>query len=259
MSFDPYQVLGEEREVSSEVLKASYRRLVRENHPDVAPDKAAATIRMAQINQAWHLIGDPQKRAQFDARARLAEIKSQNQARQARESAQRARSTSPKSPAPRVKPAAPQSRAATREKSARRQKSTSRTKPARPNASPRREMRLLHQISLASQLFHRERKVKEATALCRAVLLADGRNVAARELMGDIFAHQGLFDYALMMFDQALQIAPDDAMLRRKRDRLEIAYSQSKAAPRAEKNTRPSLWNRLRAKFSRQQATGNRQ
>ncbi|MBW3638031.1 MAG: DnaJ domain-containing protein, partial [Armatimonadetes bacterium] len=246
MSFDPYQVLGEEREVSFEVLKASYRRLVRDNHPDVAPDKTAATIRMAQINQAWRLVGDPQKRAEFDSRARLAEIESQNQARQARESAQRARSTPQKSP-PRAKPAVPQSRAATREKSARRQKSTSRTKVARHNASPMREMRLVHQISLASQLFHRERKVKEATALCRAVLLADGRNVAARELMGDIFAYQGLFDYALMMFDQALQIAPDDAMLRRKRDRLEIAHSQSNAAPHPEKSTRPSLWHRLRA------------
>lgn len=238
---EPYLVLGVPRDAPFPVLKASYRRLVRDNHPDVARDKAAATVRMAQINQAWQLVGDPQKRAAFDAQWRLAQIERENQQRQAREKATRARLHPEKAPPERLKPSP-------RPEIARGQNHRKTTK--KPNAATMREMRLMHQVLVASQLFHREKKIKEATALCRQVLLADGRNVAARELMGDMFAHQGHFQYALMMFDQALQIAPEDQMLRRKRDLLERTQSQTEA-PRAVKKARPTLLGRLRAKLKK--------
>jgi curved DNA-binding protein CbpA len=245
MSFDPYMVLGEAREVSFETLRASYRRLVRENHPDVAQDKTVATVRMAQINEAWRLIGDPQKRAAFDAAWRQGQAERENQQRKAREKAARARvqpervlpkrATSPNSPS------APRGRSS--------DKKLGRSGVDGKNSRPSRDMRLMHQVLVASQLFHRERKTKEAIALCRQVLLADGRNVAARELMGDIFAHQGHFQYALMMFDQAIQIAPEDQVLRRKRDMLERAQYDAQT-PQPKKVARPTLWNRLRSKLS---------
>jgi curved DNA-binding protein CbpA len=62
---DPYKTLQVDREAEDEVIAAAYRRLARKYHPDVAADPQAAT-RMAAINAAWEIIGDPMRRAAFD-------------------------------------------------------------------------------------------------------------------------------------------------------------------------------------------------
>jgi len=63
--FDPYKTLQVDPEAEDEVIQAAYRRLARKYHPDVAPGADAAT-RMAAINAAWELIGEPAARAAFD-------------------------------------------------------------------------------------------------------------------------------------------------------------------------------------------------
>jgi curved DNA-binding protein CbpA len=62
---DPYKTLQVDPEAEDEVIAAAYRRLARKYHPDVnaGPDVAA---RMAAINAAWEVIGDPLRRAAFD-------------------------------------------------------------------------------------------------------------------------------------------------------------------------------------------------
>jgi curved DNA-binding protein CbpA len=59
---DPYEVLGVERGASEATIKAAWRRLARQHHPDVSgPDAAAtraATRRMAQINAAYEALRD---------------------------------------------------------------------------------------------------------------------------------------------------------------------------------------------------------
>lgn len=68
---DAYKVLQVDPEAEDEVIQAAYRRLARKYHPDMAEgDEAAA--RMAAINAAWELIGEPDARAAYD-QARLAE------------------------------------------------------------------------------------------------------------------------------------------------------------------------------------------
>jgi curved DNA-binding protein CbpA len=62
---DPYKTLQVDREAEDEVIAAAYRRLARKYHPDVTGEPEAAT-RMAAINAAWELIGDPNRRAAFD-------------------------------------------------------------------------------------------------------------------------------------------------------------------------------------------------
>jgi curved DNA-binding protein CbpA len=64
---DPYKTLQVDPEAEDEVIQAAYRRLARKYHPDVAPG-AEAAARMAAINAAWELIGDPAARAAFDRR-----------------------------------------------------------------------------------------------------------------------------------------------------------------------------------------------
>lgn len=62
---DPYKTLQVDREAEDEVIAAAYRRLARKYHPDVAASPEAAA-RMAAINAAWEVIGEPARRAAFD-------------------------------------------------------------------------------------------------------------------------------------------------------------------------------------------------
>ena len=62
---DPYKVLQVDSEAEDEVVQAAYRRLARKYHPDVSPGPEAAA-RMAAINAAWELLGDPARRADLD-------------------------------------------------------------------------------------------------------------------------------------------------------------------------------------------------
>jgi curved DNA-binding protein CbpA len=62
---DPYKTLQVDPEAEDEVIQAAYRRLARKYHPDLA-DTAEAAARMAAINAAWELIGDPTARQAFD-------------------------------------------------------------------------------------------------------------------------------------------------------------------------------------------------
>ena len=69
---DPYKILQVDSEAEDEVIQAAYRRLARKYHPDLAATPEAAT-RMAAINAAWELIGDPAARRAFDRARRAAD------------------------------------------------------------------------------------------------------------------------------------------------------------------------------------------
>jgi curved DNA-binding protein CbpA len=62
---DPYKILQVDSEAEDEVIQAAYRRLARKYHPDLATAPEAAN-RMAAINAAWELIGEPAARKAYD-------------------------------------------------------------------------------------------------------------------------------------------------------------------------------------------------
>ncbi len=68
--FDPYRVLEIDAEVSDDAVRAAYRRLARRFHPDLASEPDAAA-KMAVVNRAWELIGEPKARARYDRDRRL--------------------------------------------------------------------------------------------------------------------------------------------------------------------------------------------
>lgn len=65
MAHDYYAVLGVHRNATDAELKRAYRRLALEFHPDKNPDKAAEE-KFKEINEAYAVLSDPQKRAYYD-------------------------------------------------------------------------------------------------------------------------------------------------------------------------------------------------
>jgi molecular chaperone DnaJ len=63
---DYYETLGVSRDASADDIKRAYRSLARKHHPDVASDKARAEHQFKEINEAYEVLSDPQKRAQYD-------------------------------------------------------------------------------------------------------------------------------------------------------------------------------------------------
>jgi len=64
MDIDAYLVLGVGRDASASEIRAAYRRSARIHHPDQVRGDAAV---MAQVNAAWRVLGDPARRAAYDA------------------------------------------------------------------------------------------------------------------------------------------------------------------------------------------------
>ncbi len=64
---DPYDMLGVDRSASAAEIKRAYRKLAKESHPDRHKGDARAKDRFAEINAAYEVIGDKDKRAQFDS------------------------------------------------------------------------------------------------------------------------------------------------------------------------------------------------
>src|SRR5580700_9854830 len=63
---DYYDILGVAPDASGEEIKRAYRALARQHHPDVSADKSVAEHRFKEINEAYEVLSDPNKRAQYD-------------------------------------------------------------------------------------------------------------------------------------------------------------------------------------------------
>jgi DnaJ-class molecular chaperone len=63
---DPYRILNVPREAGQAAIKAAYRELAKRLHPDRNPGDLRAEQRFKQVTQAYELLRDPAKRAQFD-------------------------------------------------------------------------------------------------------------------------------------------------------------------------------------------------
>lgn len=66
MNKEYYEILGVSKDASEDDIKKAYKNLAKEHHPDVAKNKEEAEKKFKEINEAYQVLKDPQKRKQYD-------------------------------------------------------------------------------------------------------------------------------------------------------------------------------------------------
>ena len=64
---DPYSVLGVAKTASADEIRKAYRRLAKQNHPDLHPGDKDAEARFKEISAAHSLLSDAEQRKRYDA------------------------------------------------------------------------------------------------------------------------------------------------------------------------------------------------
>lgn len=63
---DYYKILGVDKNIPQQDVRAAYRKRAKQFHPDLHPNDPKAKAKFQALNEAYEVIGDPQKRAQYD-------------------------------------------------------------------------------------------------------------------------------------------------------------------------------------------------
>ncbi len=205
-----YEVLGLAPSATTDQIKKKYRELARKYHPDIAQDKDFSQRVFTQINQAYRVLADPDRRAQYNST--LGAIK-------------------PVAPAPAPTPAA------TRPSAPAAGAASTAASPKAAAPSPERAKAISQLLGNADRAIM-DSKPLEARGFCMKVLEIDAQNVRGLVMMGDALVMMGQTEDAAVQYRKALAISPSP-LIQSKLSRLEQNMASNKTRELAGKTTRP--------------------
>ena len=247
---DYYALMGLNPKASHEEIKKRYRELARRYHPDVNHNPDAAH-KIKTINEAYHVLGDPDRRADYEAN-RLYQTPIVRptatataphpdpvgqRASSSETSGPRSFRATPSTPPPSQRPAAEAdydgfgrvikeaSRRAASEMAAN-TNSTRRTAAQRQSEEAATHVK---QMVSEAQLEYINRRYTKAEKLCRQAIKLDNHNAVAYELLGDCARKLGDTEAAIQAYSYAIQMNPRNQSVQVNLDRL--TGGSSKHAP----------------------------
>ncbi len=189
-----YEVLGLPPSATTDQIKKKYRELARKYHPDIAQDKVFSQRLFTQINQAYRVLADPERRAQYnvtlDSSPRSAAPPAQSAARP---TAQNSAQAAPQAAAP---------------------------------PSPQK-IQAIGQLLGNADTAIMASKPLEARGFCVKVLEIDPKNLRALVLLGDALVMMGQPEDAAVQYRNALAISASP-MIQAKLSRLEQGTPSNK-------------------------------
>ena len=78
---DPYKVLGLSKDASQDDIRKAHRKLVRRHHPDANPEDPRAEERFKEMQRAYEVLSNPEKRREYDKRLRTSPRRSSSRPR----------------------------------------------------------------------------------------------------------------------------------------------------------------------------------
>ena len=244
---DYYQMLGLAPTATPEEIKKRYRELARRYHPDVNPDPAASQ-QIKAVNEAYHTLNDPDRRALYDAHRVLDQADAPRASGGSRPTSPPKGASSAAGAPPRPQgtrpPESPRtagtgsSRPYSGERAGfngfgRTAPDDSRTEPPPHSASTAQQSArkptnretppqavTVNSLLSEAQLAFVNRRYREAEMLCKQALAMDRRNAAVYELLGDIYARKGQTESATTAYSYAIQFNPRNYSIHGKLDRM---------------------------------------
>lgn len=211
-----YQVLGVAATATPEEIKKRFRELARKYHPDVNRDKAGSHQAFVRITEAYQVLSDPLRRADYDLtlRDRARRLGTAGAGPASGPAAQRPGATGPR---PGPNPPPPNvgfrdgSGASTRvppQRPPQAGRPQTRSGPAGAASPGRRPMPDAAQYLRNAQAAVASLRYKDAVRFCNAALQLDRRSGLAYSLLGDISRAQGRIDDAVRFYSLAVQNIP---------------------------------------------------
>jgi len=223
-----YEVLGIPSGATTDQIKKKYRELARKYHPDIAQDKALGQRLFTQINQAYRVLADPDRRAQYNSQLTASSAAKPVTVPSAPVMTRVQTAPPHVRPTPQTVPAQPQQ---VRSQQVRPQQ----PQPVNPQISQADTGAAQKAQAIAGRLKDADNAIMagkgiEARAFCVKVLEIDPRNLKALEILGDALVLMGQREDAAVQYRNALQVA-SSSMIQAKLNRLEQGAASTRTNP----------------------------